>query len=539
MVRNRGSKGSYSAQLAQRLQSTTIFRHQIGHLAADLRRRRVPNHWTNLFGVVTVACLLTVTITGLLLMFFYTSSSVVTTYTGPYLPLQGARVSQAFASAMRITFEVPGGLLLRQIHHWAALLLPASIIMQILITFFTGAFRRPRRGMWVLLFLIYLFSLVGGWSGYALPDDMLSGTGLQITAGIASGIPLVGTWLSFLLFGGEFPGEVIEHLYPIHVVVVPVILIAFVALHGLSAWHHKPAQFDGPGRTEKNIIGVSLLPVAATKAGGLLAIVIGILVFISSMVTVNPIWLYGPAAPGNASAGSQPDWYTGFLDGALRLVPPGWEIVWLDRTWTLAILVPLLVVTLYLLAVAVYPFIEEWVTGDQREHHLLSRPRNTPTRTGIGVAAVLFYLSLWLAGGADLIATGFRLSFESVIGFLQVALIVCPWLGFVIARTVCLGLQQKDREILLHGFETGRIVRLPGGEYVDVHQPLSEFERRRLVDASGPVPVFDQQAGSTLTNRLRVTLSRFFFEDRIEPHVSQRRFHELDDETETEVQSSP
>lgn len=510
---------STTDRLAARLGGVTVFGHRLADVAAELRRRRVPTHWTNLFGVVTFACIVVVTLTGLWLMFFYTPTSDSTTYSGGYAPLHGAEVSEAFASTMAITFDVPGGLLIRQAHHWAALLLPAAIIMQLLATFFTGAFRRPRRGMWVLLFGIFIAALAAGWSGYAMPDDLLSSTGLRITEGIALGIPVVGTWLASLLFGGSFPGEVIEHLYPLHIVVFPVVLIALVALRAFAAWRHGPPQFPGRGRTERNVVGVPLVPTAAARAGGLFAVVTALLLLISATVTVSPIWLYGPADPAAAGAGSQPDWYTGFLDGALRLVPPDWEFVWLDRTWTLAILVPLAVVGAFLLAVVAYPFVEEWITGDHRDHHLLDRPRNAATRTGIGVAGIVFYGVLWLAASADLIATQFSVSLETVITTLQVTLILGPVIGFSVARRICLGLQRKDRDALLHGFETGRIVRLPGGEYVEVHQPLPESERARIAVTDAPRPLQlrpDSHGRLTLARRVQVLLSRFYFADRIE-----------------------
>ncbi len=480
-VDRRPKRPSATDRLAASVANATFFGRRIADVVADLRRRTVPNHWTNLFGVVTLACIVVVFVTGVILMFWYTPSSATTTYTGDYAPLHGAEVSQAIASTMRISFDIPGGLLIRQAHHWAGLLLPASIIMQLLTTFFTGAFRRPRRGMWVLLVLVFIVALVGGWSGYALPDDM--------------------------------------HLYPLHAGIVPALLIALVTLRGLAAWHHRPPQFPGLGRTEENIVGVPLWPVAAARAGGLFAIVTGLILGISATVTVNPIQLYGPADPGNAGAGSQPDWYTGFLDGALRLVPAGWEVVWLDRTWTLAILVPLVVVGAFFVAITVYPFVEEWASGDRRHHHLLQRPRNAPTRTGIGVAAIVFYGTLWIAGSADVISTHFDVAFEHVITVLQATLVLGPVVGFVIARRVCLALQRKDHELLLHGYETGRIVRLPGGEYVEVHRPIGEYERWRIgvVDAPRPLALRPDSRGRLpLGRRLRVRVSRFFFEDRIE-----------------------
>jgi len=508
---------SATDRLAERLGDLRLFGHRLGDVWDGLRRRRVPTHWTHLFGTITFACLAVVCVTGVILMFFYTPSSETTTYTGSHVPLHGAEVSKAFASTMAVTFDIPGGRLLRQAHHWSALLLPAAIVVQLVATFFTGAFRRPRRGMWLLLLLAFIAALASGWSGYALPDDMLSGTGLRIVEGIILGIPLIGTWLASALFGGSFPGQIIEHLYPLHIVVFPGALLVFVALRGVGAWRHGPTQFPGRGRSEQNIVGVPLVPTAAARSGGLFLVVTGLLLLISATVTISPVWIYGPADPGNAGAGSQPDWYTGFLDGALRLVPPGWEFVWLDRTWTLAIIAPLAVVGVFFAIVGVYPFLEEWVTGDNRDHHVLDRPRNTPTRTGVGVAGLVFAGVLWAAGGADVIATAIQVSIEHVILALQTALVVGPALGFMVARRMCLGLQRRDRHILRHGFETGRIVRLPGGEYVEIHQHLDEADRARLaVPDVPPERELEPHPGLGPVGRLRAGLRRAYFGGRIE-----------------------
>jgi len=457
-----------------------VLGRRIGDVWQQLHGRAVPRHWTNLFGVVTVASLVVVMVTGIALMFVYTPSSETISYAGTYAPLHGAAVSRAFASTMHVTFGVPGGRLLRQAHHWSALMLPASIVVQLVVAFFTGGYRRPRRAMWVLLVLAFLAAVASGWSGYALPDDMLSGTGLRIVEGIVLGIPVVGTWLASALFGGAFPGRIIENLYPLHIVVFPAALVAFLTLPAVAAWRHGPLQFPGQGRTADRVVGAPLVPTAAVRAGGLFAVVTALLLLVSATVTVSPIWLYGPSDPANAGAGSQPDWYTGFLDGALRLVPPGWEVQWLGRTWTLAVLAPLAVVGAFFALLTLYPFIEERLTGDRRDHDLLDRPRAAPRRTGVGVAGLLFVGVLWAAGGADILATTFSVSIEHVILTLQAALVVGPVVGFSVARRVALGLQQKDRMLLEHGYETGRILRLPGGEYVEVHRPLDEAERARI-----------------------------------------------------------
>lgn len=516
---DRRVRPSFTARLA-RVVSGTAAGRRAAALREELRSRRAPLHWTNLFGVVASACVVVLFVTGLALMFAYTPSSEQVVYDGPYAPLAGAELSKALRSTLAISFELPGGLLLRQAHHWAALLLPAALIVQLAVTYFTGAFRRPRRLSWVLLFLLLIAALAGGWSGYALPDDMLSGTGLRIVEGIVLGIPVVGTWLSALLFGGEFPGRIIENLYPIHVAVVPALLVLLIAARARIAYANKPAQFAGPGRSEERIVGVPVWPQLAVRAGGLFALVIGGILLVAATVTISPVWLYGPSSGGDASAGSQPDWYTGFLDGALRLVPPGWEVGWLGRTWTFAILVPLAVVGLYLLAVAVYPFLEEWVTGDHREHHLLDRPRNEPARTSLGVAALAFYGALWGAGSADLVATHFQVTVESVVAAYQALVVLGPVVAFWLTRRVCLALQKRDRDILLHGYETGRIVRLPGGEYAEVHVRVDAEERYRLTGpAAASDPSVHPRADGRLraTDRLRGALARVFFQDRLQP----------------------
>lgn len=507
------------AQLTDRVAQWLDSRSSLVTLVQLWRRRVIPDHWSLLFGQVAVASFVACMLSGVFLMFFYNPSTVSVTYDGAYAPLHGIEMSRALESSLDLSFEVRGGLLMRQLHHWSASVMIAAVMLHLLRIFFTGAFRKPRELTWLLWFGILLLSMAAGLTGHILPDDALSGTSLMVMDGLLKGIPIVGTWLSFFVFQGRFPSGAIDTFYPLHVLVLPGIIVLLLTVVGALNLRHRPAQFRGPGRTENNIVGRPFT-VALVKSGGLFAIVFGVLTLIAATVTVNPIWIYGPADPSVASVGGGALWYLAFLDGAQRLVPPGWEFVLWDHTFTPAILAPIGVSVLFLITAMIYPFIEGWVTNDRSEHHLLARPRNAPTRTGIGVAGIVFYGVLWIAAGSDVIAFHFALSNESLILTLQLTLLLGPIAAFILTTHICLGLQRKDREIALHGYETGRIVRLPGGEYVEVHQPVDAYERWKLIDHEDYDPMRvrpDAQGRIRWHDHARASLSRWFFQDRIVP----------------------
>lgn len=496
-------------------------RTSISGAVKEFGRKIFPDHWSFLLGEVALYSFVIILLSGSFLTFFFQASMASVIYDGSYVPMKGVEMSVAMSSTLDISFDIRGGLLVRQIHHWAALLFIAAIGLHMLRVFFTGAFRKPRELNWTIGFVLFVLAMAEGFTGYSLPDDLLSGNGLRIIDGMIVGVPVIGTWISFLLFGGEFPGnDIVGRLYTAHILLLPLIVIAFIALHLMFVVIHKHTQFPGPGRTEGNVVGYPVLPVYAAKAGGFFFIVFGVVVLIAATVTINPIWTYGPYDPSPVSAGTQPDWYIGFADGALRLMPPHLETYWFGYTWSWNILIPILILLVFLALVFAYPFFEAWVTGDKREHHLLDRPRNAPARTAIGAAGVTFYAVLWAAAASDIIATHFKVTMEGVINTLQILLIVGPIIAFIVARRVCLALQKKDREIVLHGFETGRIVRLPGGEYTEVHQQLDEYDRWQLVSFTDNAPIMprpNQKGKITAGIRWRAAWSRFFFEDRIAP----------------------
>ncbi len=493
----------------------------ISAFVKELGRKIFPDHWSFMLGEVALYSFIVILLSGTFLTLFFDASMVETHYEGSFVPLQGIEMSAAMASTLDISFDIRGGLLMRQVHHWAALLFVAAIGLHMLRVFFTGSFRKPRELNWVIGFLLFILAMAEGFTGYSLPDDLLSGNGLRIIDGMVKGFPIVGTWLSYLVFGGEFPGtDIVGRLYMLHIMVLPALVIAAIGVHMLLLIVNKHTQFAGPGRTNDNVVGAPIMPVFAAKAGGFFFIVFGVIMLVASVVTINPIWNYGPYDPSPISAGTQPDWYIGFADGALRLVPPGWEVVIGGFTLSLNILVPVLVLGLFIVLVAIYPFVEAWITGDKREHHITQRPRNQPTRTAIGAAGTTFYAVLWAAASSDLIATHFRLSVETVTYSLQALLILGPIVAYLVTKRICIGLQKKDREIALHGYESGRIVRMPGGEYIEVHQPLSDYENWRLVsyDDYEPLVLRPNADGKiTLRNRLRTRMSRWFFQDRIAP----------------------
>jgi ubiquinol-cytochrome c reductase cytochrome b subunit len=446
-----------------------------------------PDHWSFMLGEIALYSFVILLLSGTFLSFWFDPSMQHVTYKGSYQPLKDVEMSAAYASALHISFDVRGGLLMRQIHHWAALIFMAAIVVHLMRVFFTGAFRKPREFNWILGIALLTLGIVEGFLGYSLPDDLLSGTGVRIAHAIIQSIPVVGTYLSFFAFGGAFPGYVfIPRIYIVHVLLIPGIFLALITVHLMLVWYQKHTQYPGPGRTEKNVVGYPLMPVYMAKAGGFFFIVFGITAFLGAVASINPIWLYGPYTPGQISAGSQPDWYMGWLDGLVRMAPP-LETYLFGYTVSWNILLPGLIIPgIIFTGMALYPFIESWMTGDKREHHILDRPRNVPNRTALGVMSLTFMIVALINGGNDLIATHFDLTINQIMWFSRIGIIVLPPLAFVITKRICLSLQRADREAVLHGKETGRLVMLPHGEYIEIHEELSPEKKYSLTQHEQP-----------------------------------------------------
>ncbi|MCO5971666.1 cytochrome bc1 complex cytochrome b subunit [Actinoallomurus soli] len=452
--------------------------------AAFLRRnirKAFPEHWSFLLGEIALYCFVTLILTGVFLTLFFKPSQAETVYTGSYAFLHGEKVSEAYASTVHISFDVRGGLLVRQIHHWAAMLFVAAICVHLMRIFFTGAFRKPREINWVIGTTLFALAVAEGFAGYSLPDDLLSGTGLRIMQGIVLSIPLVGTYLSFFVFGGEFPGhDFIPRLFTVHVLLIPGILLALISAHLMIVWHQKHTQWPGERQTEQNVVGAPTYPKFLAHTIAFFLYVLGALALLGTFAQINPIWMYGPYRPDADTSGAQPDWYVGFLEGALRIMPRiDWDFAGHSIAWNVflpAAVLPLCFFTL----IGLYPFFERWVIGDSRPHHLCDRPRNAPTRTALGVAAITWYGNLWAAGGNDVLAEAFKVPLEYTTWFFRVGFFVFPVVAFAVTRRLCLSLQRSDARKVTEGVESGTIKRLPNGEYVEAHD---RPERERAVVA--------------------------------------------------------
>ncbi|ULE32098.1 cytochrome bc1 complex cytochrome b subunit [Mycobacterium sp. IDR2000157661] len=478
------------------------------HPSAAVRRQLnkvFPTHWSFLLGEIALYSFIVLLITGVYLTLFFDPSMAEVTYDGVYQPLRGVQMSKAYQTTLDISFEVRGGLFVRQVHHWAALLFAAAIMVHLARIFFTGAFRRPREANWVIGSLLLILAMFEGYFGYSLPDDLLSGIGLRAAmSSITLGMPVIGTWLHWALFGGDFPcggvgytctevGIWIPRMYALHILLIPGIILALIGVHLALVWFQKHTQFPGPGRTEKNVVGVRVMPVFAVKSGAFFAMTVGVLGLMGGLLQINPIWNLGPYRPSQVSAGSQPDFYMMWTEGAARIFPP-WEIYLGNYTIPAPVWVALFMGLVFILLIA-WPFIERKLSGDDAHHNLLQRPRDAPVRTAFGAAAIGLYMVLTLSAMNDIIALKFFISLNATTWIGRIGMVVVPTIVYYIAYRWAVGLQRSDREVLEHGIETGIIKRLPHGAYIELHQPLGP------VDEHGhPLPLPYQ--GAALPKRM-------------------------------------
>ena len=455
-----------------------------------------PDHWSFLLGEIVLYSFIVLLATGIFLTLYFVPSQTLVRYVGSYKPLRGQMVSEAFNSTMNLSFAVRGGLLMRQMHHWACDIFVGSMVIHMCRVFFTGAFRKPRELNWAIGLTLLTLALVNGFLGYSLPDDLVSGTGIRIAYSIILSIPVVGSYVAFWLFGGNFPGHiVIERFYMLHILLIPLIMIGLVSAHMGLLVRQKHTQFKGPGRTEDNVVGAPLFPIFMAKTTGFLFLVAGVTAGLAALAQINPIWQFGPYDPDKISYAVQPDYYMGFLDGILRIFP-AWETAAFGHTipWEVlfpAVIFPGIIFTLGYL----WPMMERRFTKDNEMHNLLDRPRDRPVRTAFGVAMLTLIMTLHFASATDVLANYLHLSLNTVLVLMRVLTVVLPFVGFALAYVIAKELQGVEN--------SGRrkvpnvVTRTETGEYIavaapkradDVHDELDPVTVPALIISDEPVP---------------------------------------------------
>jgi ubiquinol-cytochrome c reductase cytochrome b subunit len=416
------------------------------HFVRKSLDKAFPDHWSFLLGEIAAYCFLVLVVTGTYLALFFRASSQSVVYQGSYHALSGQTMSDAYRSVIELSFDVRLGLVMRQMHHWAALLFVGAIVAHLGRIFFTGAFRKPREINWLIGCTLLLLALANGFTGYSLPDDLLSGTGLRIAYSIVLSVPVIGTWMAFLLFGGKYPADAtLGRLFFAHVFIVPLLIFGLLGAHLAIIWRQKHTQFAGEGRTEDNVVGSPLWPTYAAKSIAMGAFVAAVCALLGGLVQINPVWLYGPYHPAAVTTAAQPDYYVGWLEGALRLTPP-WAVRMGSYTIPEVFWPGILLPTVVFASLYLWPFIERRFTHDRAVHHLLDRPRDRPARTAIGVAALSFFIVLTLAGGQDVIAQQLHASITSVTLALRIMLFAVPIVAAAITVKWCHDLQAGDKE---------------------------------------------------------------------------------------------
>ncbi|HEY6761806.1 MAG TPA: cytochrome b N-terminal domain-containing protein [Baekduia sp.] len=410
-----------------------------------------PDHWSFLLGEIALYAFIMLIATGVYLALFFVPSHGDAVYHGSYGPLQGVTGSEAYISTVRLSFDVPAGLLVRQAHHWAALLFIGAIIIHLMRVFWTGAFRKPRELNWIVGVTMLMLAILEGFAGYSLPDDLLSGMGLAIAYGVALSIPGIGGQLGVLIFDGRYPGgaDFWPRLYIAHVFIVPAILAVLIAVHLAIIMRQHHAQFPGPGRRERNVVGTPTWPGYALRSLGWFALVAAVIMLLGGLIQINPVYQWGPFETWRSTNGAQPDWYLGWLIGAMRLMP-NWELRFGGQTWIPnpffgGALFPLVCFSI----LYAWPWLEQrFLTRDFRRHDLLDRPRDNPLRTAIGAGFFAGVFAVFIAGSADRILVATGIAYTTQIWIFRGVAVIGPFVVGRITYNICRELRDTGRHPL-------------------------------------------------------------------------------------------
>jgi ubiquinol-cytochrome c reductase cytochrome b subunit len=493
-------------QVADQLYDWIDARLGISQGGRSLLNKIFPDHWSFMLGEIALYSFVVLVLTGIFLTLYFVPSVSDVVYNGPYKPLDGQHVSEAYLSTVNLSFSVRFGLIMRQMHHWAANIFVGSIVVHMARIFFTGAFRRPRELNWMIGVTLLILAIFNGFIGYSLPDDLISGTGLRIAFSILLSVPLVGSYLGFFLFGGNYPGTaIIPRFFIIHVLILPAIIAGLIGAHLALLVRHKHTHFRGNGATNENVVGSPMWPNFIAKTTGFLFMITGITALLGALVQINPIWQFGQYVPYKVSYAVQPDWYMGWLDGALRVMP-SWEIVGFGHMVPNAFFPGVLLPGITFGLLYGWPLIEAKLTRDRAEHHVLDKPRDRPLRTSVGAAVLAFYFTLFAASSTDVLANYLTLSLNYVLWAFRVLVIVVPLVVGPVTYKVCKELQgtpgsgkRKRANVVLRsaggGYATVPVAIRPGDEIL-VERPADlDALEYAPTGAGGPVGEGDGAAG--------------------------------------------
>jgi ubiquinol-cytochrome c reductase cytochrome b subunit len=418
-----------------RLRAAKFVRSALNHV--------FPDHWSFMLGEVALYSFMILVITGTYLALFFHASSEKVIYHGSYHALDGQKISVAYRSVLHISFDVPGGLLVRQMHHWAALIFLWAILAHMARIFLTAAYRKPREMNWLIGLTLLVLALVNGFFGYSMLDDLLSGTGLRIGYAILLSVPVLGPWLTFLFMGGTIPNPAtLPRMFALHIFLVPAMISGLLGLHLFMIWRQLHTNYPGPQRTNRTIVGSRLWPSYTAKSIGLLLLVFGVIAALGGLFQIDPVWTYGPYDPASIMAGAQPDWYLGWVEGAIRLFPGinlrigHWLI---PELFFPAVLMPsLLFVGLYS-----WPFVEKFFSSDKGDQNVLRLPYEQPIPTAGGAGLFTFLLILLIAGGDDFLALAIDGSVVEIRTILRILVLVVPPCAAALTYALCATLKKR------------------------------------------------------------------------------------------------
>ena len=364
-----------------------------------------------LLGEVALFCFLVLVLTGTFLGMFFEPSTSEVEYEGSVAQYQGEELPESFVSVLHITYDVPYGMLLRRMHHWAAHLFVASMGLHMLRVFFTGAYRNPREPNWVVGSGLAVTSMFAAYTGYALPFDEFASTATGIGYNIALSVPLVGDVLSKLVFGGSFPSSAtIPRFYFLHVFVLPLLIAGLIAVHMAILIHQKhteaPREGDVHGERavakddDSVVIGLPAFPNQTAVSAVVFFLTLATLSLLAGFLPVHNVAEYGPNDPASTPALIMPDWFLMWLYGFLKLIP-GWMSftvfgVHVNTEFIGGMLLPGLVIG----AMVLWPFIDRRAEPT----HFTASPLDRPRATAVGITGVVFVMVASIAGMNNILA---------------------------------------------------------------------------------------------------------------------------------------